>query len=184
MVCWGQKNAREKQFFRDSLGKLILTKKRPGLVGCPGGTTDTARRRGPTAAQHGEFDLLRVRPGPGPPLLRQPGPPGLPREPHVDARPSADARSTQSCSPEPPGIHDPPASASRETGITGARHRARREELRRRGPGGCCRRLYGATRHHPSGDFFALPLPPPATLLEEADGTETMRRRKLWQSYE
>lgn len=120
--------------------KREAKEKRPGLVGCPGGTAGIARRRGPTAAQHGEFDLLRVRPGPGPPSLDNLVPPGLPRKSHVGARPDADARSTQRRSSEPPGTHDPPGSASREAGITGARHRARRQVEKLGWPGGRGRR--------------------------------------------
>ena len=59
-------------------------------------------------------------------LLRQPGDPGLLQRPHIDARLSADTRSTQTAAGKgsrPQEIHDSKPPSSR---ITGARHHSQR----------------------------------------------------------
>ncbi|KAB1278158.1 hypothetical protein Cadr_000005942 [Camelus dromedarius] len=74
-------------------------------------------RRDPTTDQHGSFDLLRFRPGPVHPSL---GNLVVPR-----SRECGHPIGIAHYSPELLGSSDPPASASRVAGTTGARHRAR-----------------------------------------------------------
>lgn len=128
-----------------------------------------------------EFDLLRVRPGPeSPPHGTTWYPRRLPREPHVGAGPSADARSTQR-RVEPPGTHDPPASAPRSWDY----RRAPPSPARKRGAAGL-----EAAAGYPAvmrgGTRAAAPCSQPTTssrLLERAQRDAKARAECEYASY-
>ncbi|KAI9533719.1 hypothetical protein NQZ68_019800 [Dissostichus eleginoides] len=81
-------------------------------------------KRDPTTERHGGFDLLRVRPGPVPPSLDDLVVPGSPRStisiPNLVRTPSLQLRA--------PELKRSSSLSLPVTGITGARHRTRRED--------------------------------------------------------